>query len=137
MIHMTFTLPAFLTTIVGELMELHHVYGYMIQNAPTEEARRMVEMNRMTVHHTMEKMKKLYMEMGGKAIPPLHEEALEEPRQFTNFVDAARYAFKEEAQLFNWLKELYLIADACYRDVFFDTMHDHALNAMRLLYLIG
>ncbi len=137
MVHMTFTLPAFLTTIVGELMELNIVYGYMIQNAPTEEARRMVEMNRMTVHHTMEQMKKLYMEMGGKAIPPLHEEALEEPHQFTNFLDAARYAFKEELQLINWFKELYLIADTCYRDTFFAAMVNHEINAMRLLYLIG
>ena len=137
MLHQTLTLPTFLTTVVGELMELNMVYDCLVKNASTEEARRMMEMNRMTVHHTKKKMDQLYLEMCEEEIPPQYLEALEKPCQLIDFASAIPNAFKEELQLINWFKELYLIAPTCYRDAFFAAMVDHGNNAMRLLCLSG
>lgn len=119
------------------LKELVVVYGYMIQNAPTEEARRMIEMNLMTVRNTLEKLEALYYEMSGEMLPPYYGEAAQEVPVFINFVDAARYAFKAETQVIRMLKDLYLGIEECYRDTIFSCIIEHQLNAMRLLYLIG
>lgn len=119
-----------------ELMELEVVYGYMIQNAPTEEARRIVELNRMTVTKTMTKLTELYYEMNGEIMPPLGE-VIEEVPEFADFVAAGNYAFKEETQVIHLLKELHNAIEPCYHMVVFDRIVEHQLNAMRILYLIG
>jgi len=123
-------------SLVMELAELVLVYGYMHQNAPTEDARRMVEMNLLAVKNTLARLEDLYFEMEGVKMPP-YGEAAEEVPVFTNFIDAARYAFKEETQVIRLLKDMYLAAVTCYRDPIFNCLIEHQLNAMRLLYLIG
>lgn len=126
----------YIKNIIMELMELEIVYGYMINNAPTEEARRMVQMNLRTVMHTKENLSEIYEDMTCQPLPSMGEAAEEVPI-FTNFVDAARYAFKEETQVIHMLKELYVMCDCCYHINTFSCIIEHQLNAMRLLYLIG
>ncbi|MCR4441288.1 MAG: hypothetical protein QHH10_03630 [Peptococcaceae bacterium] len=123
-------------SLVMELTELEVVYGYMKQNAPTEDARRMVDMNLLTVKNTLSRLEDLYYEMEGSMMPP-YGEAAEVVPVFVNFIDAARYAFKEETQVIHLLKDMYLAASTCYRDPIFNCLVEHELNAMRLLYLIG
>ena len=120
--------------VLGELMELELVYGYMLQNAPTEEARRVVEMNLRTVRMTKEVLQALYCALTGEMYTPLGE-AMEEVPVFATFMEAARYAFIEETQVIRGLKELYLMAETCHRDQLFSQMVEHQLNAMRLLFL--
>ncbi|PKM86001.1 MAG: hypothetical protein CVU87_13465 [Firmicutes bacterium HGW-Firmicutes-12] len=124
-------------SLVMELKELVIVYGYMIQNAPTEEARRLVEMNLMTVRNCLEKLEALYYEITGEMLPPYYGEASEEVPVFVNFVDAARYAFKEETQVIRMMKDLHMGVDECYHSIIFGCIVEHQLNAMRMLYLIG
>lgn len=123
--------------LVMQLKELLVVYGYMIQNAPTEEARRIVEINLMTVRTCLEKPEELYYNMTGETLPPYYGEAAEAVPVFTNFVEAGRYAFRQETQVVRMFKDLYLSADSCYHDAIFNCMVEHQLNAMRMLYLIG
>lgn len=120
--------------LLGELMELEIVYGYMIQNAPTEEARRITEMNLRTVRMTKELLEEMYRAITGEMFTPIGE-AIEVVPVFATFMEAARYAFIEETQVIRGLKELYLTADECHRDHLFSQMVEHQLNAMRLLYL--
>lgn len=123
--------------LVMNLKQLQIVYGYMILNAPTEEARRFIELNLMTVNHCLEKLTALYYEMAGEAMPPNFTEVIEEVPIFINFVDAARYAFKVELHVIHLLNGLYMDVDECYRSSVQHCMVEHELNAMRLLYLIG
>ncbi len=125
-----------LKTTISELMEVQVVYGYMIQNAPTEEARRIIEQNRKTVMNTLKIAEDLYEESTGDMVPPMNE-FMEEIPIFADFVAAARYAFIEETQLIRLVKQLYLMADSCTRDTLFSILIEHILNAMRLLYLIA
>ncbi|MDD2212137.1 MAG: hypothetical protein PHS83_03735 [Clostridia bacterium] len=124
-----------LRNLMMELNELLIVYGYMIQNAPTEEARRLIELNRRTVMNTKEALVKMHKEMFGKDFTDL-EEAAEEVPVFTDFRAAARYAFIEETQVIQMLKNLYLRTDSCNHNSHFNCLIEHEINAMRLLYLL-
>lgn len=130
------TLQYLLKTTISELMEVQVVYGYMLQNAPTEEARRIVETNRKTVANSLKIAEELYEDVTGDKVPPLNE-YMEDIPVFPDFVAAARYAFMEECQLIRLVKQLYLMSDSCTRDTIFSILIEHQLNAMRLLYLIA
>ena len=56
--------------LIMELNELLIVYGYMIQNAPTEEARRLSELNRRTVKATKELFGNMFNDTFNKISPP-------------------------------------------------------------------
>ncbi len=120
--------------LLKELMELEVVYGYMLLNAPTEEARRMTELNLMTVRNTKDILTKMYNDLTGDSLP-LMGEILEEIPVFAEFMEAARYAFKEELQVIHLLKELYLATESCHHHSIFGCIVEHQSNAMRLLYL--
>lgn len=124
-----------IANIVNVLRELQVAYGYMMQNAPTEEARRIVAMNQLTVKNSLEKLGAVYLEAAGEAMGP--EEALVEVPIFGTFMEAARYAFMSELQVINMLKNLHMTIDMCYRMMLMGLLIDHQLNAMRLLYLIA
>lgn len=119
-----------------ELMQVSVAYRYMVQNAPTEEARRLVEMNLMTAQSTLEKVDILYSEIVGEKIPNTGQYAENIPI-FADFMQAARYAFMKETHLIAKVKELYLSVDSCYKDALFGVLVEHQLNAMRLLYLMS
>lgn len=121
--------------LVMELNELLVVYGYMIQNAPTEEARRLVELNRKTVMNTKESLFKLHRDLLGEDLTDLGE-AMEEVPVFPDFRTAAQYAFIEETQVIQILKNLYLAIESCHHNTVFGFLVEHELNAMRLLYLL-
>ncbi len=120
--------------LLKELMELEVVYGYMLLNAPTEEARRMTELNLITVRNTKDILTKMYNDLTGNSLPLLGE-ILEEVPVFADFMEAARYAFKEELQVIHLLKELYLATETCHHNSIFGCIVEHQSNAMRLLYL--
>lgn len=124
-------------SLVMDLRTLQIVYGYMIQNAPTEEARRFVELNMMTVNHCLEKLEALYYEITGEMMPPNFTEVIEDVPIFVNFVDAARYAFRTELHVIHLMNGLHMDVEECYRHTVHHCMVEHELNAMRLLYLIG
>jgi|GEM_PF-1203526 len=128
------TMPAMVKTMLNELKELTIVYGYMLQNAPTEESRRIVELNLQTVRMTKETLMDIYRVLSGETYAPIADPILELP-VFTTFMEAARYAFFKETQLIRRVKDLYLMTDHCYRDQLFNIIVEHQLNAMRLLYL--
>ena len=127
------SIPALLVCIYEELMETKVVYSYMLQNAPTEEARRLVEMNFNTTRNTIEALETLYKTIAGDIIPPC-QYAKNVP-VFTDFMEAARYAFMTETQLIRKTKDLYCMIDPCYQCAIFGVIVEHQLNAMRLLYL--
>ncbi|MDD2402109.1 MAG: hypothetical protein PHI90_07110 [Clostridia bacterium] len=122
-------------SIIMELNELLVVYGYMIQNAPTEEARRMSELNKKTVITTKIFLETMYCKIFGEAIPDLGEAAKDVP-VFADFRAAAQYACKEETEVISRLKNLYLKTESCYHDTIFSCLVEHQLNAMRMLYLL-
>ncbi|HHY06421.1 MAG TPA: hypothetical protein GX532_05525 [Clostridia bacterium] len=124
-----------LRNLMMELNELLVVYGYMIQNAPTEEARRLVELNRRTVMNTKAALEKMHKDIFGKDLTDL-EEAVEEVPVFTDFRTAARYAIIEETQVIHLLKNLYLRTDSCNHNDHFNSLIEHQINAIRLLYLL-
>lgn len=127
-------MPSAISNLVSDLRELLVVYGYMMQNAPTEEARRIAELNRMTVENSLRELGALYMEVVGEALTPA--EAAAQVPMFTNFMDATRYAFMKETQVIRRVSELYVMADDCYRDRVHMMLTAHELNAMRDLYLM-
>lgn len=124
-----------LKNLITELRQLQVVYGFMIQNAPTEEARRIVEMNLMTA--CLERLEGIFYEMTGEMLPPYYGEPLSEVPVFATFIEAARFAFLRETQVVRLLKDLHRMADECHHMTIFDCIVEHMLNAMRMLYLIG
>lgn len=123
--------------LIMNLRQLQITYGYLIQNAPTEEARRFMELNLMTVNHCLEKLTALYYEMTGESMPPNFTEVIEDVPIFVSFVDAARYAFRVELHVIHLMNGLYMDVDECYRQAVQNCLVEHQINAMRLLYLIG
>jgi hypothetical protein len=121
--------------LIMELNELVVVYGYMIQNAPTEEARRLIELNRKTVMNTRTGLLKLHKDLLGEELTDLGE-AMEEVPVFPDFRNAAQYAFIEESQIVQMLKNLYLAIESCHHNTVFNYLIEHEVNAMRLLYLL-
>lgn len=120
--------------LMGVLRQLEVAYGYLIMNAPTEETRRMMEMNLMTVRHSMEKLHEMMNEMMEHMTPT--GETLEETPVFVNFVDAARYAFIKETQAIAMANNLIMIMDKCYHDDLQSIIVAHQLNAMRILFIL-
>lgn len=121
--------------LIMELNELLIVYGYMIQNAPTEEARRLSELNRRTVKATKELFGNMFNDTFNENLAAMSEVAEEVP-VFAEFRAAAQYAFIEESQIIQMLKNIYLNADKCHHDMIFGQLIEHIVNAMRLLYLL-
>lgn len=124
-----------LRNLMMELNELLIVYGYMIQNAPTEEARRLSELNRKTVLSTKELLGKMYESTFSENLAAMSEVAEEVP-VFPNFRAAAQYAFIEESQVIQMLKNIHMAADNCNHEAIFGQLIEHIVNAMRLLYLL-
>jgi hypothetical protein len=124
-----------LRKLMMELNELLIVYGYMIQNAPTEEARRLSELNRRTVNATKEALGKMFESTFGENLAAMSEVAEEVP-VFADFRAAAQYAFIEESQVIQMLKNLHMAADQCNHEAIFGQLIEHIVNAMRLLYLL-
>ncbi len=125
--------PALLACIHEDLMKLRVAYTYMVQNAPNEEARRIVEMNLMTVNMTMEAVDALYRTIAGDVMPPCN--SLMDVPVFVDFMEAARYAFLTETQLIQRANDLHGMVEACHHMAVFRIIVAHQLNAMRLLYL--
>lgn len=121
--------------LIMELNELLIVYGYMIQNAPTEEARRLSELNRRTVKATKELFGNMFNDTFNENLAAMSEVAEEVP-VFAEFRAAAQYAFIEESQIIQMLKNIYLNADKCHHDTIFGQLIEHIVNAMRVLYLL-
>lgn len=121
--------------LIMELNELLIVYGYMIQNAPTEEARRLSELNRRTIKATKELFGNMFNDTFNENLAAMSEVAEEVP-VFAEFRAAAQYAFIEESQIIQMLKNIYLNADKCHHDTIFGQLIEHIVNAMRLLYLL-
>ena len=120
--------------LMGVLRQLEVAYGYLIQNAPTEEARRMMELNLITVRHSMEKLHGMMNEMMEHMTPT--GETLEETPVFVNFVDAARYAFVKETQAIAMANNLIMVTHDCYHATLHGIIVDHQLNAMRILFIL-
>lgn len=116
------------------LRQLEIAYGYLIANAPTEETRRLMELNLMTVRHSMETHHEMMNEMMEQMTPT--GESLEATPVFANFVDAARYAFLKETQAIAMLNNLVMLMDECYHDNLRMMIVDHQLNAMRILFVL-
>lgn len=124
-----------LRNLMMELNELLIVYGYMIQNAPTEEARRLIELNRKAVMNTKDALGKMHKDTFGEDLSTLAEIAEEVPA-FPDFRTAARYALLEETQVIQMLKNHYLATETCHHNTIFNCLVEHQVNAMRLLYLL-
>jgi hypothetical protein len=124
---------ALLASIYEDLMRLRVTYNYMLINAPTEESRRLVDMNLMTVKHTMEELEHLYMAIVPDTMLPMHT-PMDIP-VFVDFMDAARFAFMTETHLIKKANDLHGIIEECYHHSVFHMIVAHQLNAMRLLYL--
>lgn len=124
-----------LQKLMEVLRQLEVAYGYLIQNAPTEEARRLMELNLMTVHHTMEKIHEMMNEMMEHMTPT--GETLAETPVFVNFVDAARFAFLKETQVIAMANNLVMMMDECYHHTLHMIIVDHQLNAMRILFVLS
>jgi hypothetical protein len=124
-----------LRNLMMELNELLIVYGYMVQNAPTEEARRLVELNRKTVMNTKDALGKMHKDTFGEDLSMLAEIAEEVP-VFPDFRTATRYALLEETQVIQMLKNHYLATETCHHNTIFNSLVEHQVNAMRLLYLL-
>jgi tetrahydromethanopterin S-methyltransferase subunit B len=117
------------------LRQLEIAYGYLIQNAPTEESRRLMELNLMTVRNTMERLNDMMNDMTEFMTPT--GDVLEETPVFTNFVDAARYAFIKETQAIAQLNNLITMMDDCYHNALRSIIVNHQLNAMRILFILS
>jgi len=123
-----------LQKLLNVLRQLLIVYGYLVQNAPSEEARRQMELNLMTVRNSIERVTEIMHEMTEFMTPT--GETLEEVPVFANFVDAARFAFVRETQVIAMANNLMMIMDECYDGSFQSLIVDHQLNAMRILYVL-
>lgn len=121
--------------IIADLRALEVVYGYLIQNAPTEEARRLMSINLMTVRHSIEVLTGIYHQEAGE-MPPMTEIVLDVP-VFTTFIDALRYAFLAETSVIEKLKNLHMMAPECHHMAIMGLIIAHQLNAMRILYLLA
>lgn len=121
--------------LMGELRGLEVVYGYLIQNAATEQARRLMELNRMTVRNTMVRLEMLLHEMP-EGMTPVGEN-IEDIPEFTNFVDAARYAVIEETQVIAMLNNLTMMMEECYFRTLSGLIVAHQLNIDRLLFVLS
>ena len=126
-------IPVLLLSIHEDLMRLRMTYNYMMQNAPSEEARRLVDMNLHTVNHTMEELERIHMAVAPHEMLPSHTPT--DVPIFTDFMEAARYAFMTETHLIQKARDLHSIIDECHHMVVFNMIVDHQLNVMRLLYL--
>jgi len=123
-----------LQRLMEVLKQLEVAYGYLIANAPTEEARRLMELNLMTVRHSMETHHEMMNEMMEQMTPT--GETLETTPIFTNFAEAARYAFLKETQAIAMLNNLTMLMDECYHANIHMMIVDHELNAMRILFVL-
>jgi len=127
------SIPVLVASIYEDLLRLRTAYAYMVQNAPTEESRRLIDMNLNTVKYTLEQLEHLHTMLAPQQMLPT-QTPLDVPI-FTNFMDAARYAFMTETQLIRKARELHSVIEVCHRLTVFNIIVDHQLNAMRLLYL--
>ncbi len=116
------------------LKQLAIVYGYLIQNAPTEDSRRMMELNLMTVRNSLARLEDIMNEMSEFMTPT--GETLEQIPSFTNFVEAARFAFTRETQVIAMANNLIMMIDDCYHNSLRGIIVDHQLNAMRILFVL-
>ena len=121
--------------LMAELNKLLITYNYMVQNAPTEGAARMMELNRNTVLCTREALQGMYKNVFGKELAEV-EEAIEGVPVFTDFRNAAGFAVQEEIMVIQSLKNLYLRTDACNHNQYFNALIEHQINVMRLFALL-
>lgn len=122
-------------SLMAELRGLEVVYGYLIQNAATEAARRQMELNRMTVRNSMMRLEMLLHEMP-EAMTPVGDQIVDIP-EFTNFVDAARYAIMQETQVIAMMNNLGQMMDECYFRTVSSLIVAHQLNIDRVLLVLS
>lgn len=120
--------------LMNVLQQLEITYGYLIQNAPTEDSRRMMELNLMTVRNSLERLEELLHEMTDTLTPT--GETLERVPVFVNFADAARFAFTRETQAIALANNLLMMVDDCYYSIIHSIIVDEQLNAMRILFVL-
>jgi hypothetical protein len=124
-----------INTLMDEMKKLEVVYGYLIQNAATEQARRQMELNRMTVRNTLVKLEMLLDEIP-EGMMPVGNQIVDIP-EFTNFIDAARYAIMEETQVIALLNNLTMMMDECHFRTLSGLIVAHQLNIDRLLLVLS
>lgn len=120
--------------LMNVLQQLEITYGYLIQNALTEDSRRMMELNLMTVRNSLEKLEDLLHDMTETMTPT--GETLERVPVFVNFVDAARFAFTRETQAIAMANNLIMMTDECYHITLHSIIVEEQLNAMRILFVL-
>ena len=125
--------PVLLAAIYRDLMKLKLTYSYMRQNAPTEEARRIVDLNLQTVKDSLDAIEGLHRIVADNATLPT-ETAMDVPI-FATFMEAARYAFTIETQVISRANSLHNTIEDCHKHKVMTMLVEHQLNAMRLLYL--
>lgn len=119
--------------LISMLRQLEITYGYLIQNAPTEDTRRSMELNLLTVRNSLERLHNILNDM--ELMTPTGE-TLEQVPAFANFVDAARFAFARETQAIAIANNLLMIVDHCYYSTMHSIIVDQQLNAMRILFVL-
>lgn len=122
-------------SLMGELRGLEVVYGYLIQNAATEMARRQMELNRMTVRNSLIRLEMLLNELP-EGMTPVGDQIVDIP-EFTNFIDAARYAIMQETQVIAMLNNLTMMMDECYFRTLAGLIVAHQLNIDRVLLVLS
>lgn len=122
-------------SIMAELKGLEVVYGFLIQNAATEQARRQMELNRMTVRNSLVRLGMLLNEMP-EGMTPVGDQIVDIP-EFTNFIDAARYAIMQETQVIAMLNNLTMMMDECYFRTLASLIVAHQLNIDRILLVLS
>lgn len=122
-------------SLMARLKGLEVVYGYLIQNAESEMARRQMELNRMTVRNSMIKLEMLLHEMP-ETMTPVGDVIANIP-EFTSFLEAARYAIMEETQVIAMLNNLTMMMDECYFRTLASLIVAHQLNIDRILLVLS
>lgn len=123
-----------LQRLISILRQLVVTYGYLVQNALTEDSRRQMELNLMTTRNSLERLEDVLNEMSETLTPT--GETLEQVPVFVNFVDAARFAFIRETQAIAIANNLIMVTDDCYHDTLRSIIVEHQLNAMRILFVL-
>ncbi|MGI6144510.1 MAG: hypothetical protein GX092_04340 [Clostridia bacterium] len=110
------------------------VYNYLIQNASTEEALMLLDLNKKTINNSIETLARIYKNTFGKDFNDSEEvaEVIPEP---VDFPSAVHCAFIEETQIIQMLKNLYLKTDSNDKNTCFNAMIEQQINALRVIYL--
>lgn len=118
-------------SIMDELADAAY-YRRLAREAPNYEAREIIQSMADDEARHARRLTEVYQSMTGRIPEPMPPQPL-----VGHYCQALSYRFHEETGAYRKYKEYYLAAGhGKLRDVFFDIMHDEALHAMNILYLM-